>query len=221
VIVVPRFVGSFGALGLVEPAPLSWLQQLGGLVNYWWPVGPVLLVVLIIAWFQSGKAARFGSGMWGWLRLFPWMRSLLADYEAANFAELLALLLEHNVAYPAALSLAAEATGNRRMMRGARHLADAVGRGESPAEAVRTVDRGAFLPMLRWVLATGQEQGSLPAALESLTDLYRKRAKFKAEKLYVFLPAVLMIAIGASATLLYALAIFLPVVNMLRQLTNF
>jgi general secretion pathway protein F len=75
--------------------------------------------------------------------------------------------------------------------------------------------------MLRWVLATGQEQGSLVEALQNLTDLYRKRAKFQAEKLYVFLPTVLLIVIGASATMLYGLAIFLPVVNLLKQLTAF
>ena len=41
------------------------------------------------------------------------MRSILANYETANFSELLGLLLEHQVPYPAALVLAAESTGNR------------------------------------------------------------------------------------------------------------
>jgi len=74
--------------------------------------------------------------------------------------------------------------------------------------------------MLRWVLASGQEQGSLVAALHNLTDLYRKRARYQAEKLYVLLPVVLLIAVGASATLLYALALFIPVIDMLYQLAG-
>jgi general secretion pathway protein F len=221
VVAVPRFVQGFSSLGLTEPAALRFLETIGQKAEYWWPVGPVLLVVLVLAWLQSGKAARFGSMAWGWLRLLPWMRSLLADYETASFSELLAVLLEHRVAYPAALILAAEATGNPRMAKGARELADAISRGEQPGAALATIDRRAFLPMLRWVLATGQEQGSLVQALKNQTDFYRKRAAYQAEKLNVFLPTILMIALGASATLLYGLAIFLPVVTMLRQLTEY
>ena len=73
--------------------------------------------------------------------------------------------------------------------------------------------------MMRWVLATGQEQGSLVAALHNLADVYRKRAQYQADKLSVFLPTVLMIAIGASATLFYGLALFIPLTNLLRELT--
>ena len=51
--------------------------------------------VLLIAWVRSGTAARFQAGSWSWLWLFPWMRSILANYETANFSELLGLLLEH------------------------------------------------------------------------------------------------------------------------------
>ena len=50
-------------------------------------------------------------------------------------------------------------------------------------------------------------------------DVYRKRAQYQADKLSVFLPTVLMIAIGASATLFYGLALFIPLTNLLRELT--
>ncbi len=56
-------------------------------------------------------------------------------------------------------------------------------------------------------------------ALHNLADVYRKRAAYQADKLAIFLPTILMIAIGASATLFYGLALFLPLANMLRQLT--
>ena len=87
-------------------------------VPYWWPVGPVLLFVLLIAWVRSGSAARFQAGSWSWLWLFPWMRSILANYETANFSELLGLLLEHRVPYPSAIVLAAESTGDARLCPG-------------------------------------------------------------------------------------------------------
>src|SRR5262249_55545373 len=98
-------------------------------------------------------------------------------------------------------------------------LAESLVRGESAGTAFEKVDRAAFLPMLRWVLATGEAQGSLVRGLLNLAELYRKRAKFHAEKLHVFLPTILLIVIGCAATLIYGLSLFIPLVNMLRGLS--
>ena len=130
-LVVPRFLDAFESLrsdGVCSAAlaATGWVKRptTGGRPDR------SLLVVLAIAWIRSGAAARFQTPAWRWLRLFPWMKSILANYETANFSELLALLLEHHVAYPSALVLAAESTGNPRLTRGARQLAEAVTRGE-------------------------------------------------------------------------------------------
>jgi general secretion pathway protein F len=153
------------------------------------------------------------------MRLFPWMRSLLSDYEAAGFADLLALLLEHGVAFPQSLVLAAEATGNGAMIAGARNLAAAVERGETPGKALEGAGDHAFRPLLRWALAAGEERGSLVVSLRNLAPMYRKRGAYQAEKLQLFLPTLLMITIGASATLLYALSLFMPLSSMMAELS--
>lgn len=219
VVITPRFLAAFESLGLAAPEPLRWLNFAGKYSEYWWLAGPIALLVLLIAWARSGAAARFQSASWTWLKLFPWMRSILTNYEGANFCELLALLLEHDVTYPEALKLAAESTGNPQMMRGARALSEAICSGQSAPAALLATDRNAFLPMLRWVLATGQEQGSLTRALRNLAGHYRRRAGYLAEKLSVFLPTFIMVLLGASATLFYALALFLPIINLLGQLS--
>jgi general secretion pathway protein F len=216
---VPRYVAAFQSLGVKVPRVLEWLSKAGEMAHYWWPVGPVLLLVLLVAWIRSGSAARFQSASWAWLRIFPWMTSILANYETASFCQLLSLLLEHNVAYPTALVLAAESTGNRKLTDGARLLADGITRGEPAAKILGKLDDRAFLPMLRWVLAVGQEQGSLVTSLRNLAKTYRNRGKFQADKLSVFLPVILMLVIGASAALLYGLALFIPLVDLLRGLT--
>lgn len=217
-LVFDRIAGTADILGVHAASPFQWLTGVGHSVAYWWPVGPIMLFLLFIAWIRSGLASRFQAGSWSWLWLFPWMRSLLASYETANFSELLGLLLEHRVPYPSALVLAAESTGDARLCRGARQLAEGLARGEPAAKALGEVDRRAFLPMMRWVLATGQDQGSLVAALRNLAEVYRNRAKYQAEKLSVFLPTILMVVIGATATLIYGLALFVPLSNMLREL---
>ena len=205
-------------ISLTVAAPLRWLASLDVTVPYWWPIGPVFLVVLTFIWYRSGKAAQFQAGAWNVLRVFPWMRSLLNDYQTANFSELLALLLEHQVTYPSALILAAEATGDARLTRAMGQMAEAAKRGEPAGQALASIDRKTLRPMLRWVLATGQEQGSLVTALHDLADLYRKRANYQADKLQVLLPMILMIGIGGTATFFYGLALFVPIANLLSQL---
>jgi type II secretory pathway component PulF len=217
---VPRFISAFESLGLAISTPLRLLGRLGASSGTWWPVGPILLFVVLVGWLRSGASARFQAPAWWWLKLFPWMGSILASFEAANFAELLALLLAHQVPYPEALKLAAESTGNARLTRASLLLAAAISRGEPPAAALEASDRRTFLPMLRWVLATGQAQGSLVAALENLGEHYRRRGKYLTQKLAVFLPSILMVCIGAGATVFYALALFMPLVSLLRQLAE-
>ncbi len=219
VVVIPRFIGAFESLGLTVAPPLRWLETLGEQVPYWWPAWPVILVLLALAWWRSGIAATFQSRSWSLVRMFPWMRSMLADYESASFAELLALLLEHHVAYPRAVELAAEATGNPAMISGATRLAGALQRGEPAEQAVRELPERAFRPLLRWTMAGTANQGSLVASLRNLAPMYRKRGTFQAEKLQVFLPTLLMLVLGGSATLFYALTLFVPLASMLRGLS--
>src|SRR5262249_4974334 len=154
----PRFIAAFESIGIEVITPLRWLARIGELAPYWWPVWPILLAALGIIWWRSGTAASFQTSSWSTLRVFPWMRSLLSDYESATFSELLALLLDHQVAYPRAIVLAADATGNPQLISGAHQFAAAIERGEAPGDALREVPRGAFRPLLRWALSAGQEQ---------------------------------------------------------------
>jgi general secretion pathway protein F len=219
--VVPRFLGAFETFRIPVPAALWGLGKLSDTVAYWGALVPALLVGGIALWAWTGTSAGFRPGRgWALLRIFPWMRQLLRQNEAANFADLLGLLVEHDVPYPEALVLAAEATGDRKVVALGRALAAAVQRGEPPAAAVAADRSGALPPLLTWLLATGHNQASLAASLRGLAAIYRKQAEHQAEKIRVFLPIVLLLAIGLSATLLFGLALFVPFTTLLKDLAT-
>jgi general secretion pathway protein F len=69
-------------------------------------------------------------------------------------------------------------------------------------------------------LSSGAEQASVVDSLEKLGPIYRSRGNFKSEKLKIFLPILLTIAIGGTATLIYGLTLFLPLSSMLSKLTT-
>ncbi|WP_165227428.1 type II secretion system F family protein [Aquisphaera insulae] len=215
-LVIPRFVEACESLGVEVVSPVRWLAAVGTHAWLWWPIWPLALVALFVAWRRSGGAAAFRGPGRTVLRFVPWMSELSEDYESAGFAELLALLLEHGVGYPQAARLAGEASGNPTLAAGARELAEAVERGESPRAVLKDSSPGAFRPLLRWTLAAGEEQGSLVKALRNLAPMYRKRGAYQAEKLRIVLPTVLMVVLGGTATALYGLSLFVPLSTMLR-----
>lgn len=217
--VLPRFLLVFEDFRLPASASLRTLGQVGATAPYWAPVLPVALILVFVGWFRSGRAASLQAGRAGGiLAWFPWMRAMLAHFEAANFADLLALLLEHHVPFGEAVVLCADASGDPRLSREAQALADQVAHGESPAAVLKSTHRSAFPPLLRWLLATGLRQGDLPGGLRHMAVLYRRRARHEADKIRVLLPTILLFGIGASATLLYALTLFWPLTALLKEL---
>ncbi|MBX6316735.1 MAG: type II secretion system F family protein, partial [Isosphaeraceae bacterium] len=215
--VAPRFVEAFRTLHLPIPGVVVSLAGMGETVAYWGPIVPALLVLVGAWWLASGRAAVLQPG-WtgGLLGGVPGMRRLLANTRAANFAELLALLVEQQIPFEEAVPLAAEATGEAALRRAAGEIGGRLQRGEPVPASFRGV-RG-VPPLLAWLVATGQQQGNLPAALHYAAQLYRRRALHQADWVRVVLPTILMFGLGASAVVLYALMVFAPLANLLSEL---
>jgi general secretion pathway protein F len=216
-LVVPRFLGAFATFRIPVPAALKGLGWLGDNLVYWWPWLPLLLVVMLVFWVWSGQSASFAPRRaWSVLRMFPWMGGVLRHYEAANFADLLGLLIEHDVPYPSALTLASQATGDVAVIRLGSALAATVAAGNAPATVLR--NQRALPPLLCWLLAAGREQGDLAGSLHVLAAIYRKRADYEAEKIRVFLPMIMLLGIGLTATLIFGLSLFVPMTTLLKDL---
>jgi general secretion pathway protein F len=213
----PRFVGAFQSFRIEVARPLAYMTWLGDNLAYWGWIIPALLVIFMLWWLSTGRAALVQpSRAGGLLRRLPWMKSILDSTEAANFADLLALLLEHFVPFDEAVTLAADASGDRALREAAGGLAQATQRGESLSQCLGR--QSTLPPLLRWMMASGQRQGTLVSALKHAAKTYRHRALDKAELIRVFLPTLLLVAIGASATLVFALTLFVPFSRMLSEL---
>jgi type II secretory pathway component PulF len=138
------------------------------------------------------------------------------DGRMATFAELLRLMNDHQVPMPEAVVLAADASGDRVLSRGARQIAERLESGavlrtrsELPLE---------FPPLLGWSLVSGAGQVGLSRALAASAEMYRQRAEQAAQWAAVYLPIILTAIIGGSAVLFHALIVFLPFTRLLYQL---
>ncbi len=214
--VAPRLAATFATMRLPGTDALNLFLWLGDHVAYWaWTV-PALLFILTIGWAGSGRAMALRPGrLVGVLQLVPGMRSILGLAQTADFADLLALMIEHGVPLDQAASLAAEATGSPALRVSVAALGDAIRRGDPPDEAAA---RGGLPPMLAWVIATSGARGPLAPALRHAAATYRARAARKAEALQAILPSICLVVVGTGACAVYAVSVFKPLIMLWYQL---
>jgi general secretion pathway protein F len=213
----PELQKAYDGFQIARHPLLDGLARLGETVVWWGPIAPTLVLVLgIIWWRQSGRAMLVNPGrtaaLFGWI---PWVGKLLLYSRAAMFAEVLALLLEHRVALDEALLLAADASGDARMIESVRRLAQAVRDGRPLHENVAGLP-----PILTWLLATQPHDATLLTAARHAAEGYSWQASHQAEKIRLFFPVLATICVAGLVTLLYSLTLYVPWSNLLRSLAN-
>jgi len=216
--VAPRLVPPFEAFEAPGLGLLDWLARCGRHIEYWGPIFP-LVVILLVGWwwFRSRRAGLVESGLskrlLGWV---PWTGNMLRWLGTATFADVLALLVENGVPLDEAVVLAARSTGDSALLRDAEKIAAALKRGESLGNA--GLAGTAIPPLVRWLMVTGQAHNTLLPALRHAAATYRRRAQRQAEIARAVLPVGLTLVLGGTVTLLYGLMVFGPWVLLLRKL---
>jgi type II secretory pathway component PulF len=216
--VAPRFSSAFESFRFGPMRSLAFFDWLGAHLAYWVAIVPIGLIFLASWWLRSGRAITLRPGrLDGLLRFIPGLGSVLSLAQAADFAELLALMVEHGVPLDEGIRLAAEATGSPTLRASADEVAEGLRRGDPLS--ILTKPRRGLPPMLAWVLATSEAQGSLATALRHAGETYRGRASRKSETLRAMLPTLLLCVVGALAAILYTVAVFQPLTMLWHDLS--
>lgn len=219
VVLAPRVAPVLTGFGSPAAGLTSRVAEWGQWAGYWGPVVPAVILLGAGAWWLRSNRAlsidpRSSGPLLGWM---PWTASILRSASSATMAEVLALLVENNVPLHEGLVLAAESVGDPKMLAAARQTADAIQRGQPLS---RETMGETFPPLVEWLLLAGREREALLSALRVTADTYRRRAAQQAELARVLLPAVLMMAIGGTVTLVYGITMFMPWILLLNRLAG-
>ena len=183
------------------------------------------MVFVLGGWWWFSTRGRYGlkgtteTTTWSAFRVLPGIRSIVANFRRANFCDLMAMLLDHQVPLPDAALLAAEAAGDGALRRVALRIAQGVRAGNSLADCL-AVGRE-LPPFVSWMLICGERQGTLIVTLRQVADVLRQRAASESDWLRIMLPTMLVVGVGGTAVLAYALAVFGPMSQLLRALGDF
>ncbi|MGE0760153.1 MAG: type II secretion system F family protein, partial [Pirellulaceae bacterium] len=170
----------------------------------------VLTAVLALTWYRARHAAFLGTDRPGWL---PSLGHVRRAGRMATFAEVMALLVDHEVPLVEAVGLAAAAGGGRELREAGATLMNDLERGRPAAEAPR-----GFPPFLAWLLTTSRHSAQLAQALRHAAAAYRRRAVQTSVALGTFLPIFLSAILGGIVALYFVCLTLGPFYFVLYQL---
>jgi hypothetical protein len=135
----------------------------------------------------------------------------------AFFAAAMSGLVDRGVSFDAALVVAATASRDAGLIALTR------------AESGRSADENAadkngvpqrLSPLLRWALWESEPAVSRARALEIAAHVYRQASRDRAGRVRVLAPMFASAVVGGGVTLLFGLAVFLPVVELLLSIAS-
>ena len=190
---------------------LPYIVRMRESLPYWVAIPPVLLTVLLFI------GSRLKSSRTMWFRWLPGISRVTADQRCASFAELLALLVEHEVPLHEGLRLAARASGDRKLTSAAQQMANVAEQGQSLTQDSDATNQ--FPPFLRWALTSPNEAQGRADTLRLAAQTYRCRADRHAKWLHVVMPMLTCVVLAGGVTLLYCLSVFVPLFRLINDLS--
>jgi general secretion pathway protein F len=181
---------------------------------------PPVALLLMVAWwrYRSRRALVLDAGAAGWwLNIVPAAGRALRDARAATWAEILGLLVEQQVPLHEAVVLAAECTGNKRLVRSSRELAASIEQGAMSPTNTRQF-RG-VPKLLVWITGAGARPQTLTAVSRHVADTYRRRTVREAQWLRDALPMWLVVGVGGLLVGLFGLMLFMPFSQLMETLS--
>ncbi len=200
------------------PAVLLGLPLLSWLVRVLWGVNPI---VAVHRWVVSALASMASVVSPATARRLheSWGDGALTGLRAARraqYANLLAMLIDAEVPLPEALRLAGDACEDRELQSASQQVARQVEQGQSLTAALK--ESPGFPSLMSWMMGVGQAQSSLGASLTQLATVYEQRAQLRMDWIRRLVPPLVVTLFGGSITLIYGLALFLPLTELLRNL---
>lgn len=207
---IPQVASLYRQLHIEFP---TWLNLASSIHLNAYHLMAFLLIFLftIMQLWRSGRVTPLSGLKW-----IPGVSNVLHDFSIAHFAQLLSLLVKYGLPLPKSLRLTAQTLPSGVMQTQILELASLIDQGQQIAVAVER--QSAFPPFLRWLLLAGHEDSELGNALHQAAEFYQGRARSRALWISQVVPAVAVVGVGGSVTLLYALTVFGPMIDLWSKL---
>lgn len=213
--VVPKFEPIFEQLGAQLPLPTKIILGISRFVkNFWW-VGLILIVALILGYkiYNSTENGRYRLDS---LKLkLPIFGKLLRKVVLSRFAHTFSMCVRSGIELLAALDIAKETVGNRRIEKAIEGIKESVNIGERLSTSLRA--SGEFPPIVVRMMAVGEKSGALSETVEKVASFYDKEVASSIKKIFALFEPIMIVFMGIVVGLI-ALSLFMPMFKMVQSI---
>ncbi len=213
IMVVPKFAMIYGQVGIELPLPTQIMMMTSHIITNYWHTVFGGMVVLAVAFIRF-KKTKFGHYQIDKLKLkLPIFGPLFTKLAMFRFTKMLATLERSGVPILKIIEIVSMTVGNDIIGEELMGLRDEVRDGKGLSSSI--MKRPIFPPMVSNMLSVGEETGRLDDMAESIAYYYDEEIKYTVDTMTDLIEPILTIFI-AGGVLLFALAIFLPMWDMIK-----
>ncbi len=219
VVVVPKFQTIFD--DMLEGAALPGPTQLVVGVSNFMRENIILTIIIVVVGFFAFKffmKTPFGSKMFNWLSInTPKVGDLVRKVNIARITRTFGTLLSSGVPILQSITITKDITGNKFYEDALSRIHDAVRDGESLA---KPMERESVFPnMVTSMVDVGEETGELAEMLNRVADNYDEDVDNAVAGITSIIEPVMIVFLAVVVGFI-VIALFLPIVEIIKQLTG-
>ncbi|MFH2137157.1 MAG: type II secretion system F family protein [Candidatus Omnitrophota bacterium] len=214
--VIPSFMALFEDTGIPLPLLTQAILNITTFLRMRWYLFAGFLVIVVFGYNILLQNLKF-KYLKDKVKLnLPVFGALTSKIIAARFSRTLATLMSGGVHILRALELTKEVSGNLVMEKEIDTVYDSVREGGFIAKVLE--NSGVFPQLMVDMISVGEESGSLDKMLSKVADTFEEEVEITASSLTSLLEPALIVIMGGIVGLI-VLAMFLPLISLIKSLT--
>ncbi len=212
IFIIPRMAAVYENMDSGLPVPTRLLLGITDLLRGpWGALGLLATLMLGLIYLAIRKTGPGRKVLDRLVRAMPFFGRLSKQAELWRFCRTTSVLLKAGVPLTDALKLVSATSQNAVMKSAIDSIHQEVSQGESLGNACRRIK--VFPENMVWIIAMGEERGTLNDALNELTEFYDLEVRLVSEKIQSMVEPALVACLGGIVAVVL-IALYMPVFNM-------
>ncbi len=212
---MPKFMEIFNGFGVELPLPTRMLMGFSTfLLNYWWLIGLVIIVLLIL--FKRFQASEAGARKIDeWKMSAPVVGKVVKLNLFGQFSRTLGTLLQNGVPVLTALKITEQVLPNRLLKEAIAKTRAAVTDGKTLAQPLG--QSKVFPQLMVDLVRIGEETGDVPGSLNNLADTYDSELQIGLRVMTQLIEPIMIIVMAIIVGFLL-ISILLPLFQLISKI---
>jgi type IV pilus assembly protein PilC len=213
IFIIPTFAKMFADFGGELPLPTKIVLVLSNLLQHFWWVGLLLIVVGVVA-FQRYYATENGRRVIDALMLkLPVLGDVLLKGSVARFTRTLGTLIASGVPILSGLEITARTAGNKVISEAIMTARASIREGETVSAPLKS--SGVFPPMVVQMISVGEQTGALDEMLTKIAVFYEAEVDTAVDTLTSIIEPVMIVVMGGIVGGM-VIAMYLPMFKLIN-----